>query len=257
MQSTQSNGTVFFRAAVMAGFLAVIFYAALSGNALPDAARKSIEKYLPKALASNKSPTSDAANASSAAATASEAPLFNGPQTKPALGMNSASMNSAAPPLMENPSAPRTLAMDRSASPLAAVPNAGAQSAPWGNGPSPVVPVNYLAQAESSTPNATNTPGIVRNAILPENSSLPLTSFAGTTPFAQIQDRLKQLGATYYLLETWGNQQQLYRFYCKMAVGGNTNYTHCFEYISADPMQAMSEVLKQVESWHSAGATAQ
>jgi hypothetical protein len=252
MQSTQSNGTVFFRAAVMAGFLAVIFYAALSGNALPDAARKYIEKYLPRALASSKSPSSETANASSAASTASEAPLFNSPQIKPAL-----SVNSAAPPLMENPSAPRTLAMDGSASPLSAVPTSGAHSAPWGDGASPVVPINYLVQTESSTPSATNTPGVVKNAILPENSSLPLTSSAAATPFAQIQDRLKQLGATYYLLETWGNQQQLYRFYCKMAVGGNSNYTHCFEYISADPMQAMSEVLKQVESWHNAGAAPQ
>jgi len=44
-----------------------------------------------------------------------------------------------------------------------------------------------------------------------------------------MQDRLRQLGATYYLLETWGNQRQFYRFYCQMAVGGNSSYTHYFE----------------------------
>jgi hypothetical protein len=34
-----------------------------------------------------------------------------------------------------------------------------------------------------------------------------------------------------------------------MAVGGNTNYTRCFESTDADPLAAMSAVLKQVEEW--------
>jgi hypothetical protein len=67
--------------------------------------------------------------------------------------------------------------------------------------------------------------------------------------FTAIQDRLRQLGATYYLLESWGNRQQLYRFYCKMAVGGNPNYTHYFEATDSDPLQAMARVLKEVETW--------
>jgi hypothetical protein len=68
-------------------------------------------------------------------------------------------------------------------------------------------------------------------------------------PFNHVQDRLRQLGATYYLLESWGGQQQLYRFYCRMAVGGNPNYTRYFEAIDAQPLKAMSQVLDQVESW--------
>jgi hypothetical protein len=118
--------------------------------------------------------------------------------------------------------------MDGTASLLPAPPSGGVPPLQANNNSSPVVPVNYQT---------------------------PVNAPAGAaTPFSQIQDRLKQLGATYYLLETWGNQQQLYRFYCKMAVGGNTNYTHCFEYISADPVQAMSEVLKQVEGWRNGGS---
>ena len=50
---------------------------------------------------------------------------------------------------------------------------------------------------------------------------------------------IAQLGATYYLLESWGNDQQLYRFYCKMAVGGSADYTRYFEATDADPLQAM------------------
>lgn len=67
--------------------------------------------------------------------------------------------------------------------------------------------------------------------------------------FRGIQDRLQQLGATYYVLEAWGNNQHLYRFFCRMAVGGNADYTHCFEATNADPAQAMQQVLRQVESW--------
>jgi hypothetical protein len=69
-----------------------------------------------------------------------------------------------------------------------------------------------------------------------------------------IPKRLQQLGATYYVLESWGNNQQLYRFYCKMAVAKNADYTHCFEATDADPRQAMQRVLRQVESWREATA---
>jgi hypothetical protein len=65
-----------------------------------------------------------------------------------------------------------------------------------------------------------------------------------------IPKRLQQLGATYYVLESWGNDQLLYRFYCKMAVMENSNFTHCFEATDSDPRQAMQSVLRQVESWH-------
>jgi hypothetical protein len=81
-------------------------------------------------------------------------------------------------------------------------------------------------------------------------SALPAaTTSKPADPFLRTQQRLQQLGATYYLLESWGGQQQLYRFYCKMAVGGNPNYTRYFEAIESDPLRAMSEVLGQVESW--------
>jgi len=73
--------------------------------------------------------------------------------------------------------------------------------------------------------------------------------------FHAIQERLRQLGATYYLLESWGNQQQMYRFYCKMAVGGSAQYTRCFEATHAEPLQAMVQVLQQVEAWRDGGST--
>jgi hypothetical protein len=72
--------------------------------------------------------------------------------------------------------------------------------------------------------------------------------------FDGIPKRLQQLGATYYVLESWGNDQHLYRFYCKMAVAQNADYSHCFEATDADPRHAMQRVLRQVESWREATA---
>ena len=67
----------------------------------------------------------------------------------------------------------------------------------------------------------------------------------GTNPFMSMQDRLRQLGASYYLLETWGNQRQFFRFYCQMAVGGNSSYTRYFEAINPNPLEAMADVLRR------------
>ena len=74
---------------------------------------------------------------------------------------------------------------------------------------------------------------------------------AGSDPFSLIQDRLRQLGATYYLLESWGDQKREFRFYCRMAIGGNSQYTRSFWSIDGDPVRAMGQVLGQVESWRS------
>lgn len=67
--------------------------------------------------------------------------------------------------------------------------------------------------------------------------------------FSQTQERLHQLGATYYLLESWGQGEQLFRFCCRVAVTGSPDYTRYFEAINAEPMVAMNEVLTEVEAW--------
>jgi len=75
---------------------------------------------------------------------------------------------------------------------------------------------------------------------------------ASVDQFTYIQERLRELGATRYLLEYWGDQRQLYRFYCRIAIGGNANYTHYFEATDSEPLEAMSRVLRQVEAWRAA-----
>lgn len=70
---------------------------------------------------------------------------------------------------------------------------------------------------------------------------------------AQLQNRLRELGVGYYLLETWGEQGQLFRFYCRVAVAGNPTCSHYFDAVDADPLAAMGKVIQQVEAWRAAG----
>ena len=102
---------------------------------------------------------------------------------------------------------------------------------------SPVMPVGFQASGEQ---------GLTAVPLAGDANAAGLSDL-GADPFHSIQDRLRQLGATYYLLESWGNDQQTYRFYCKTAVGGSTQFTRCFEATDADPLQAMVKVLRQVE----------
>ena len=63
------------------------------------------------------------------------------------------------------------------------------------------------------------------------------------------RERLRQLGATHCLLESWGDRKQLYRFCCKMAVQGSPNFIRYFEATDSDPVRTMAQVLQQVEAW--------
>jgi hypothetical protein len=94
-------------------------------------------------------------------------------------------------------------------------------------------------------------------AAAPIPGSFPEEGGAAPTPqpprptdqFTYIQRRLRQLGATYYLLETWGTEGQYYRFHARMAVGGSANYVRHFEATDTDAVRAMAKVLEQVEAW--------
>jgi hypothetical protein len=68
-------------------------------------------------------------------------------------------------------------------------------------------------------------------------------------PFTAMERKLREYGATYYLLETWGADGELFRFHCKMSVGNNPNATRHFEATDRDALRAMGQVLERVESW--------
>ena len=69
---------------------------------------------------------------------------------------------------------------------------------------------------------------------------------------AIIERRLRGLGATYYLLERWGDDELLYRFHCKIAIANNHQHNRHYEAIDTEPLEAMTSVLRQVEIWRSA-----
>ena len=72
--------------------------------------------------------------------------------------------------------------------------------------------------------------------------------------FTEMERRLREYGATYYLLETWGNAGELYRFHCRMAVANGGSYSRHFEATDRDALKAMADVLAQVEAWRSGPA---
>ena len=75
---------------------------------------------------------------------------------------------------------------------------------------------------------------------------------AGDCAGGDIQGRLQQMGATYYVLEpleAWKQQPQADRFYCTVAADRDSGQAQGFEVIAAEPRQAMVEVLRQVERW--------
>lgn len=59
--------------------------------------------------------------------------------------------------------------------------------------------------------------------------------------------RLRELGAGYYLLECWGQQQKVYRFYCQMGEAGPQATS--FEAVAPDQVSAVERVLDQAEAW--------
>ncbi len=217
--STQSSAAVMFRGLVMLGCLITIPLVAVFGKSLPDVFNSLLQGQWPSQL-----PWSEPAPESfHAAQPAGRAPAEGG--------------------------------ISPTWSQMTDVPT-GVTASRW-----QVVPADYQSPVD---PSAARFPeparGSEMGSEMVENPQLrPLSGAPGvlTAPpmegrFAAIQDRLRQLGATYYLLESWGSREYLYRFYCKVAVGGNPDYTHFFEATHRDPLEAMGEVLRQVEAWRAA-----
>jgi hypothetical protein len=68
--------------------------------------------------------------------------------------------------------------------------------------------------------------------------------------FTALERRLRDLGATHYRLETWGDEGELFRFRCMMAVPGRANHNRYFEATDPEALRSMERVLRQVERWH-------
>jgi hypothetical protein len=69
----------------------------------------------------------------------------------------------------------------------------------------------------------------------------------GTDHFTEIQRRLREYGAIHYALETAGQHGELYRFTCTFPAADGRPMQ--FAVTDRDPLQAMSQVLTQVDAW--------
>jgi len=69
----------------------------------------------------------------------------------------------------------------------------------------------------------------------------------------QIRQRLEELGAEYVVVD-YQSDQGPYRFCCRMLIDERSRFTRLFEATSVDPLIAAEQVLRDVESWRTAGA---
>lgn len=118
----------------------------------------------------------------------------------------------------------------------------------------PSVPTAAVPNASSvyvNQPNLVPVPHAINTSLETRTPAVAVPD-AGSDRFGSMHSRLRQLGATYCLLESWGPQSELYRFHCKMAIGGSANFTRSFEATDPDPVGAMARVMEQVEQWQAA-----
>ena len=242
-----SSFGVAFRALLMLGCLVAIPLAALSNSSLPKKVKELLGDRLPGGSGAGEK--TDAA-----------APVFQ-----------------PVPPTTSNPAAPLEQRIPlRSAEPLPAAPRWPGSAGEVN--PSPVTPAAYQSPVEGAPlirpaplgglmspppgeppardplrllpPDRPAPQPLPPLELSPPSDAAPATETANRDQqFTFYQERLRQQGATYFLLESWGSQQQLFRFFCKMAIGGNPNCTRHFEATHADPLQAMAQVVAEVEAW--------
>jgi hypothetical protein len=112
----------------------------------------------------------------------------------------------------------------------------------------PAVEASADPQGSSAPPAAGLVP-VHRSSPMPPAEPVADSPVPRTDGFREVEQRLRQLGATYYLLESWGQSKQLYRFYCRVAVTGSPEYTRYFEATDTDGLSAMREVMDEVEAW--------
>ncbi len=213
----QSSSTVMLRALVMLACLVAIPLAAIFGTSMPEIARKLLS-----------------ANGSAQRASA-DGPDRHDSQFEPMPQVNAASMLPTPP-------------TDGQARPM--VPGSHGPNLPVNPPLSAVVSASYETVGPASeSPGTSDWRQNGAPALLPTQQRAP-TAF---DQFTQIQQRLRQLGASYYLLETWGSDGQSYRFYCRLPIQGDRTNSRYFEVIDSDQLRAMDRVLRQVEAWRARG----
>jgi hypothetical protein len=267
----ESSTIVAFRALVMLACLVVAPLAAIFGSAFPDLVRSILVDPLlnrkndllggaPQAGQAPFSPMQSTAAPTNAGATngvGGNLATNGSPPPWQAPGALSP-VSAPASPRSSGGFAPASAPVGAANDPLSSGSAAGPRPAPanlarFDSPAEPLVTNNATPSAYGAMRGPSSDSSAPRFAPPGAASPLPAAS-ASRGPgdselFSWFEKRLREAGATYYLLETWGNEGELYRFHCKMAVANNPNYTRHFEATDRDKLQAMSRVLEQVEAW--------
>jgi hypothetical protein len=64
-----------------------------------------------------------------------------------------------------------------------------------------------------------------------------------------LYSRLEELGASDPQLAAWGSSGQMYRFYCRAALGDSPSFARHFEAVAPEPIAAVEQVVAKVEAW--------
>ncbi len=242
-----SSSSVTLRALVMLVCLIAVPLLAVSGTSLPRMVKDAIRG--PAAV----HPPRASQPAAAEPPRGSDAPPF-----VPAVRLpqrETAQSRDAGPPLVAVDQ-PRTLSPATNKTPTGTAPL-------WG----PAAPRADTAQTQAMGPGAgshssTNHDGPVGDVAARDRATHsangPRYSQSGASAdqsamagdrFAAVGRRLRELGASYYLLETWGERGEQFRFHCKMAPAGKPDSARDFEATNRDAIAAMQKVLEQVEAW--------
>lgn len=108
-----------------------------------------------------------------------------------------------------------------------------------------------IRPASHISPLPTSFPQSLSVAIPSNPTIVDLTSTAipQEERFRKIEQRLRELGATRYVLETWGISDELYRFRGMVASNDTPHLQRYFNAVDSDPVAAMTRVLEDIEDW--------
>lgn len=246
----ESSTVVAFRALVLVACLIVVPLAAIFGSQFPDVVKSVlIDRIFPNGM-----PGSAAADTARDTAppfvAASDSPAWQGAQPGPAATAVGVATQPAAAAAPAWPGAGVEPAVAWNSTPGQVRPAAGEGLSGGPSGTADRLGVALPADARQNPqggPNQAANAGATAGLGGLSNPNAHLV--AQPDRFTLMERRLREFGATYYLLETWGNDGEYYRFHCKMAIANNPTHTRQFEATDTDPLRAMGRVVEQIEAW--------
>jgi hypothetical protein len=126
-------------------------------------------------------------------------------------------------------------------------------NSPWPTAPSGAPQNSAAAREEPDPPPLTPLPSFAPLSAASRRTTEPEPEIDDRTVarLDQVRKRLEELGAEHVIAESLEGASR-YRFRCRMFVDANSQLTHPFEAIAADPVAAAEQVVTQVEQWRAA-----